>query len=129
MNDRSQLTGFRAANQAEAEREAESILRDLNLDPDQYDVRERNARPIGSQQAGTADAAQGGIVDVAGETPAQPQGQFTGEWKIVDPNGREIYRFSGVGNAQSDANRVAMQWLQRNPRQMQAGVEVLPVMG
>jgi len=104
------------------------------------------------QPAGSTDAEQGGIVDVAGDNWSadferrmqgggnnpeweNPQpaptfgGSFTGEWKIVDPNGNEIYRFSGVGNAQSDANRVAMQWLQRNPRQMVAGVEVLPVMG
>ena len=61
--------------------------------------------------------------------PGQPQQQFTGEWKIVGPDGREIHRFGGIGNAQADANRVAIQWLQRNPRHMQDGVEVLPVMG
>ena len=66
------------------------------------------------------------------QTPTRPeQGQqtFTGEWKIVTPDGREIHRFGGIGNAQSDANRIAIQWLQRNPRHMQAGVEVVPVMG
>jgi hypothetical protein len=62
-------------------------------------------------------------------TPGRPQQQFTGEWKIVTPDGREIHRFGGIGNAQSDANRIAIQWLQSNPRHMQAGVEVLPVMG
>lgn len=62
-------------------------------------------------------------------TPGQPQQQFTGEWKIVTPDGNEVHRFGGIGNAQADANRVAIQWLQRNPRHMQAGVEVLPVMG
>jgi hypothetical protein len=64
-------------------------------------------------------------------TPGQGQGQqvWTGEWKVIDPEGREIYRFSGVGNSQSDANRVAMDWLRRNPRHLQGGVEVLPVMG
>jgi hypothetical protein len=84
------------------------------------------------------DAAQGGIVDVSGEPPAQApqtltrpeqgQQQFTGEWRIVGPNGEEIHRFGGVGNVQADANRVAIAWLQRNPRHMQAGVEVVPVM-
>jgi hypothetical protein len=66
------------------------------------------------------------------QTPTRPgQGQqtFTGEWKVVDPQGRELYRFSGVGNAQADANRVAIDWLRQNSRHMQAGVEVLPVMG
>jgi hypothetical protein len=62
-------------------------------------------------------------------TPGQPQQQFTGEWKIVTPDGNEIHRFGGIGNAQADANRIAIQWLQRNPRHMQAGVEVVPVMG
>ena len=59
---------------------------------------------------------------------AQGNGQFTGVWKIVGPDGREVYRFGGVGNVQADANRLAMQWLQRNPRHMVAGTEVLPVM-
>ena len=66
------------------------------------------------------------------QTPTRPeQGQqtFTGEWKIVTPDGREIHRFGGIGNAQADANRVAIDWLRQNPRHMQAGVEVLPVMG
>ena len=58
--------------------------------------------------------------------------QFTGAWKVVAPQGNEIYRFSGVGNSQSDANRVAIQWLRDHPEHMQAGVEVLevlPIMG
>lgn len=59
----------------------------------------------------------------------QAQGEFTGAWKIVDPQGNEIYRFSGVGNSQSDANRVAIQWLRDHPEHMQGGVEVLPIMG
>jgi hypothetical protein len=80
--------------------------------------------PLASRPGG--DAAQGGIVDVAGE---QPTGQFTGEWMVLDPEDREIYRFSGVGNNQSDANRVAMNWLRQNPGRMQAGVTVVPVMG
>jgi hypothetical protein len=62
-------------------------------------------------------------------TPGQPQQQFTGEWQVLDPEDREIYRFSGVGNNQSDANRVAMNWLRQNPGRMQAGVTVVPVMG
>jgi hypothetical protein len=97
---------------------ARQPVSDINLFPE-----------IGSAQQ-TPDQQQGGLVDVAGEQPAaQTGGQFTGEWKVVDPNGREIYRFSGVGNSQSDANNVAIRWLQQNPRHMQGGVEVLPVMG
>ena len=55
-------------------------------------------------------------------------GNFTGNWLILDPQGREIHRFSGVGNVQSDANRVAMDWLRRNTGTMQAGVTVVPEM-
>ena len=53
-------------------------------------------------------------------------GEFTGQWLVLDPNNRVIYRFGGIGNSQSDANRTAMQWLQRNPAQMQDGVTVVP---
>ncbi len=130
MNDRSQLTGFRATNQAEAEREAESILRDLNLDPDQYDVRERNARPIG---------ATGGTINTANEPTTGSEvgqtyspsgtGSFTGQWLILNPNNQVIYRFGGIGNSQSDANRHAMNWLTQNPREMVDGVTVVPEMG
>jgi hypothetical protein len=76
-------------------------------------------------QAGSTDQQQGGIVDVAGEQPAQ--GSFTGEWKVVDSQGRELYRFGGVGNSQADANRVAAQWAQRN--MVRDEVSVVPVMG
>jgi hypothetical protein len=55
-------------------------------------------------------------------------GEFTGAWRVLDPEDREIYRFSGVGNNQSDANRVAMNWLRQNPGRMQAGVTVVPIM-
>jgi hypothetical protein len=85
-----------------------------------------------------SDAAQGGLIDVEIEipdtaprtltTPGQPQQQFTGTWRVLDPEDREIYRFSGVGNNQSDANRVAMNWMRQNPGRMQAGVTVVPEM-
>ena len=77
-------------------------------------------------RARAADAARGGIIDVSGEQPAQ--GSFTGEWKVVDANtGEEIYRFGGVGNSQSDANRVAGQWVRSNS--IAVPIEVYPVMG
>ena len=83
-------------------------------------------RAAAAQQR-TADQQQGGTVDVAGETPAAT-GQFTGNWRILDAQGREIHRFGGIGNSQSDANNFAIRWLQQNPRYMQAGVEVVPEM-
>ena len=55
-------------------------------------------------------------------------GNFTGVWLILDPDGDVIHSFAGVGNVQSDANRVAMQWLRANPGAMQDGVTVVPEM-
>jgi hypothetical protein len=126
----------RMAAQAEAER----WLLDNGHNPNDFEVRTR-------ETAGNRDAAQGGIVDVAGDNwsaeferrmqqqapqtltrPGQGQQQFTGTWRVLDPEDREIYRFSGVGNNQSDANRVAMNWMRQNPGRMQAGVTVVPEM-
>jgi hypothetical protein len=53
-------------------------------------------------------------------------GGFTGAWKLVDGSGRELYRFSGIGNQQADANRVAQQWLEQN--RYTGAVDVLPIM-
>lgn len=87
------------------------------------------------------DSSQSGIIDIepdvsqytAPQTLARPgQGQqtFTGEWKVLLPSGEEVYRFSGVGNSQSDANRVAAFWLRQNGYGVSGeGFEVLPVMG
>jgi len=58
----------------------------------------------------------------------RPSGEFTGQWLIRDPQGRTIHRFGGVGNVQSDANRVAIAWLRTHPGTMQAGVTVVPEM-
>jgi len=93
-------------------------------------------RAAAAQQS---DAAQGGIIDIEPDVaqnfapqtltrPGQAQQQFTGTWLVLDPQDREIYRFSGVGNNQSDANRVAMNWMRQNPGRMQAGVTVVPEM-
>ena len=54
-------------------------------------------------------------------------GAFTGAWKVM-ADGREVHRFSGVGNAQRDANRVAIQWLRDNGYDQGTDVEVLPIM-
>lgn len=58
----------------------------------------------------------------------QGQQTFTGEWQILDPQDREIHRFGGVGNVQADANSAAVLWLRQNPRQLQPGVTVVPIM-
>jgi hypothetical protein len=55
-------------------------------------------------------------------------GEFTGSWQIVDSNGNELHRFSGIGNSQTDANRVAAGWLARAGYQDGLEVAVVPVM-
>jgi len=85
-------------------------------------------------QTGTQDQQQGGLIDVVpGSTNdlarqrATP-GAFTGAWKVLDADGNELYRFSGVGNNQSDANRVAVQWMQNNGYDHGTEMSVVPVM-
>ena len=53
-------------------------------------------------------------------------GAFTGAWKVLDGLGREVHRFSGIGNSQADANRVAADWMRQNGRG--GNFEVLPIM-
>jgi hypothetical protein len=110
---------FLAANPTDAANKIARYVADFNLpgDPSNYDVR--------SVQQSTQ---QGGTAPQTLTRPGQGQQQWTGEWKIVDANDREIHRFGGVGNVQADANRIAMDWLRQNPRHMQSGVQVLPVM-
>ena len=115
MGEGRTIATITAANHAAAEAEMTGMMNAQGLDPDQYDIRSVLQPPAHVVRTLT--------------TPGQGQQVFTGEWKVVDPNGNEIYRFSGVGNSQSDANAVAIRWLQQNPRHMQGGVEVLPVMG
>lgn len=76
------------------------------------------------EQASTP--AAGSTADLA-QQRATP-GTFTGAWKIVDADGNELHRFSGIGNQQRDANRVAIQWLTDNGFSYGADVTVLPIM-
>jgi hypothetical protein len=84
-------------------------------------------------QTGTQDQQQGGLIDVAGSTNdlarqrATP-GTFTGAWRVLDADGNELYRFSGIGNAQSDANRVAVQWMRSNGYDQSTDISVVPIM-
>jgi hypothetical protein len=81
----------------------------------------------------TPDQQQGGLIDVAGSTTdlarqrATP-GTFTGAWRVLDADGNELHRFSGVGNVQSDANRVAVQWMRSNGYDQSTDISVVPVM-
>ena len=108
ISDGSRVRVLDRTNRQEAEAEARTSLGLRGEAPDLFGVRTRPA---------------------AQQSTAGNLGSFTGEWKIVDSQGRELHRFGGIGNVQADANRVALAWLQRNSRHMQAGVEVLPIMG
>lgn len=63
-------------------------------------------------------------------TPQNTQGEFTGVWRVMNVDtGEELYRFSGAGNSQSDANGIALQWIRRNaPNTDLVQIEVVPVM-
>jgi hypothetical protein len=64
-------------------------------------------------------------------TPQNIQGEFTGEWQVRDSDTNDVlYTFSGVGNNQGDANRVAARWLRQNaPEEADmTDVTVVPVM-
>jgi murein DD-endopeptidase MepM/ murein hydrolase activator NlpD/pyrimidine deaminase RibD-like protein len=129
-SDGSSVAELGTTNRMAAEVEARGVIDQRREAPELYGVR--------TQQQ--ADAAQGGIIDIEPDVaqnfapqtltrPGQGQQTFTGNWLILDPDGQEIHRFSGVGNVQSDANRVAINWMRSNPGRMQAGVTVVPEMG
>jgi hypothetical protein len=64
-------------------------------------------------------------------TPQNTQGEFTGEWQVRDSDTNDVlYTFSGVGNLQGDANRVAARWLRQNAPEDadMTDVTVVPVM-
>ena len=56
----------------------------------------------------------------------QRMGAFSGAWSVIDSSGRELYRFSGIGNVQSDANKIARSWAERNNYHNE--IEVVPVL-
>jgi hypothetical protein len=121
-----------SSNPIEAESQSRTWLRQNGHNEADFEVRTREG-------VGGTDAAQGGIIDIGPDIsqytapqtltrPGQSQQQFTGTWLVLDPNGRELHRFSGIGNVQADANRIAINWLRSHPGAMQAGVTVVPEM-
>ena len=90
------------------------------------DIEVREIEPTQPARPAPAAPVPGSTADIQ---QGRAQGEFTGAWRVVDPQGNEIYRFSGVGNSQSDANRVALLWLRDHPEHMQSCAEVLPIMG
>jgi hypothetical protein len=136
ISDGTSVAELGQTSRTDAEEEARGIISQRREAPELYGVRTR-------QTASSTDAAQGGLVDVPldielanplpGSTTAlqqqRSQGGFTGAWRVM-VNGQEVHRFSGIGNSQADANRVAAQWLRNNGQGVSGeGFEVYPIMG
>ena len=113
--DQSIVYTFQATSVEEAREKAQAWLLDQGID----------RRGYGLSRMDQPAPAPGSTTDIQ-QQRAIP-GTFTGAWKVM-ADGQEVYRFSGVGNAQRDANRVAIQWLRDNGYDQGTDVEVLPIM-
>jgi hypothetical protein len=82
--------------------------------------------PSGTRDYGVRRLASRPPVETEPQNFPAAGNSFSGEWKVVDGMNREVYRFGGVGNSQSDANRVAREWAQRTG--FDGNLEVYPVM-
>ncbi len=128
QRERFATIGNAGARRFNSQADAEAWIRDYNIQfPEQnLGLVARKFAPPAQRQMQPGDIVAPGLGEVP--APGAASGEFTGEWRIVAPDGTEVHRFGGVGNVQADANRVAMAWLQRNPRHMVDGTEVVPVM-
>ena len=113
--DQSIVYTFQATSVEEAREKAQAWLLNQGID----------RRGYGLSRMDQPAPAPGSTSDIQ-QQRAIP-GTFTGAWKVM-ADGREVHRFSGVGNAQRDANRVAIQWLRDNGYDQGTDVEVLPIM-
>ena len=113
--DQSIVYTFQATSVEEAREKAQAWLLDQGID----------RRGYGLSRMDQPAPAPGSTTDI--QQQRQIPGSFTGAWKVM-ADGREVYRFSGVGNVQRDANRVAIQWLRDNGYDQGTDIEVLPIM-
>ena len=130
ISDNSSVRDIGHTNRAEAEAEARSAC-GMRWCSELYGIRTRRGGFTGDLNLfPDLPRPQADADEPAVQQPiaAPRRGEFTGQWIIKDPEGREIHRFGGIGNQQSDANRIAMQWLRQNPGQLMSGVEVVPEM-
>ena len=100
---------------------------------------QQTARPE-SPFAGSEEGPFGGTPDIEPDVAQNfPQdrtdgrtinfgNQFSGQWRVLDASGNELWRFRGVGNNQADANRLALRWLVDNGYGHGTEISVLPVM-
>lgn len=113
--DQSIVYTFQANSIEQAREKAQAWLLDQGIDRRGYGL-SRMDQPAPAPDSTNAIQQQRAI-----------PGSFTGAWKVM-ADGREVYRFSGVGNVQRDANRVAIQWLRDNGYDQGTDIEVLPIM-
>ena len=113
--DQSIVYTFQATSVEEAREKAQAWLLDQGID----------RRGYGLSRMDQPAPAPGSTTDIQQQRTIP--GTFTGAWKVM-ADGQEVYRFSGVGNAQRDANRVAIQWLRDNGYDQGTDIEVLPIM-
>jgi hypothetical protein len=113
--DQSVVYTFQATSVEEAREKAQAWLLDQGID----------RRGYGLSRMDQPAPAPGSTTDIQ-QQRAIP-GTFTGAWKVM-ADGREVHRFSGIGNVQRDANRVAIQWLRDNGYDQGTDIEVLPIM-
>jgi hypothetical protein len=113
--DQSIVYTFQATSVEEAREKAQAWLLDQGID----------RRGYGLSRMDQPAPAPGSTSDIQ-QQRAIP-GTFTGAWKVM-ADGREVHRFSGIGNVQRDANRVAIQWLRDNGYDQGTDIEVLPIM-
>jgi len=112
--DQSIVYTFQATSVEEAREKAQAWLLQQGID----------RRGYGLSRMDQPAPAPGSTTDIQQQRAA---GGFTGAWKVL-ADGQEVHRFSGVGNVQRDANRVAIQWLRDNGYDQGTDIEVLPIM-
>ena len=125
------LYRFHAPNDAAAEPIKNRWCQENGIDPNSVrllsDVNVELGQPGSSVRQSTP--VPGSTTDLQQQRAAG--GAFTGAWKILDTDtGQELYRFSGIGNSQADANRVAADWLRQNAPEdsNMTQIEVVPIM-
>jgi uncharacterized protein YegP (UPF0339 family) len=118
-SDNEIVVRFHAPNQDDAIRQAVDFVNRQGWNIEEYTV--QAIEPSANQRA-----LPGSTVDLQRQ---RAQGGFTGSWRLVDGSGTEVYRFSGVGNSQHDANSTAARWLQSQGIIDSSQYEVYPIMG
>ena len=111
-----------------------AVAADNAKDSQQIQARIGEPQPVGQRSNPYQSVPIPGVTDVeldVAQNFQQPSSapfgnQFSGQWQVVDGAGRELYRFSGAGNNQGDANRIASIWAREN--NYSGALDVLPVM-